>query len=76
MLPSDNQNTEIQTSTNLEIEPQTTIAQTTQPTENPLLAIADNFANRYPNSFEWWVWIFLIVQLIKAVADLRNGGDD
>ncbi|MGD1939026.1 MAG: hypothetical protein ACFCA4_15945 [Cyanophyceae cyanobacterium] len=76
MIYATTQTFSIQVNTSPEIEPQTAIAQTTQTTENPILAIADNFANRYPNSFEWWVWIFLIVQLIKAVADLRNGGDD
>ncbi len=66
MFNHDNQTTTIQT------EPQTAIAQTTQPTENPMSLLID----RYPGFFPWWVWIFLIVQLIKAIADLRNGGDD
>ena len=53
-------------------KPQTAIAQTTQPAENPILIIAD----RYPAAFPWWVWLFLIAQLLKAIADLFNGKDD
>ncbi|MEM6502617.1 MAG: hypothetical protein AAF685_12350 [Cyanobacteria bacterium P01_C01_bin.89] len=54
------------------VDLQTAIAQTTQPIDNPVILIAD----RYPGFFPWWVWIFLIVHLIKAIAELRNGGDD
>lgn len=49
-------------------ETQTAIAQTIQPADNPIL----NFADRYPISFEYWVWLILIIQLLK----LRNGGND
>ena len=60
----------------LPTDPQTAIAQTTQPAENPMLNIIPGLADRYPASFEWWVWLFLIIQLLKAIADLLNRDDD